>query len=330
MSTDADVKLDKELIGKIGNSLEQEWKLSEIVEIYNSLIESAELEQMLRYMLSSSSVFTLNILKHPKEEIELNNQVLHRLNRFMSLVEFISKYHKDKNDFLDKWKHIFDIIKILTSFKDVYHTSITHICVDLFPKADIHIDQERECFGSIVFIDSNSKYSFEKPEKFIGLGIINKSCTFSGSHSVPIHIFGNSLVQVIYPSNDCVDERGMFVILNKDKEENTGIGEIISFGDLTTRKANSYHLVGICPLDKIEQPNSFFLFSTSSGKSRIRYPSNDSNICFVLMISLPISDSLVDLLLPSSPFGLKQKIFFAVLTSIVNILFLQVSIINNK
>ena len=81
-----------------------------------------------------------------------------------------------------------------------------------------------------------------------------------------------------------------FVILNQ--KENTGIGEIISFGDLIIRKANSYYLVGICSLDKTEQPNSLFLFSTHSSTSRIRHLSNDSTICFVSMISLPMSDTI--------------------------------------
>ena len=110
------------------------------------------------------------------------------------------------------------------------------------------------------------------------------------------------MVQVVYPTrNDCVDERGMFVILNKNREENTGIGEIISFGDLITRESSSYHLVGICPLDKTEQANpSLFLFSTPSHTSRITHPSDDLTICFVCMISLPMNDSLVYLLLQST------------------------------
>ena len=119
-----------------------------------------------------------------------------------------------------------------------------------------------------------------------------KPCTLNDS-SIPINIFGNSLVQVVYPTNDYVDERGMFVILNKKKEENKGIGEIISFEDLSTREENSYHLVGICSLDKTEQPYSLFLFSTLTHASRIRKPSNDLTICFVRMVSLPMSDPFV-------------------------------------
>ena len=208
--------------------------------------------QMVKYILSSS-VLTLSILEYPKEEIELNNQVLERLKRFMSLVDFISKYHKDKNDFLGKWKHLFNIISIVENSKDIDHQN--HICVDLYPgteEGDFKI-RENQWFGSIVFIDSTSKFSFEKKDKCIGLGITNKKpCPFSDLHStIPISIFGSSLVQVVYPRNyNCVDERGMFVILNKNQEENSGIGEIISFGDLISREPNSYHLVGICSLDK--------------------------------------------------------------------------------
>ena len=312
-NTCKDVQSNRDLIRKTGKSLEKQrkWKLSrieEIKKIYNGFIESSEIMEMVKYILSSS-VLTLSILKQPKEEIELNNQVLGRLKRFMSLVDFISKYHKDKDNFLGKWKHVFNVITIVENVKDFDHHS--NICVDLYPRkdeGDIKI-QENQCFGSIVFIDSNSKFSFKKREKCIGLGITNKKgCTFSDSHSnsIPINIFGGSLVQVVYPRNyNCVDERGMFVILDENQEENTGIGEIISFGDLINREANSYHLVGICSLDKTEQSNpSLFLFSSSSHTSRIMHsskPSNDFNICFVSMISLPMSASLVHLLLPSNP-----------------------------
>ena len=279
-------------------------------EIYNRIIERSELIQMVEYILSSS-VLTLNVLKHPKEEIELNNQVLHRLKRFMALVDFISTCHKDKNDFLGKWNQILNIITIMTNCN---HTPTNHICVDLYPKTkeeDIYI-QENQCFGLIVFVDSNSTFSFKRNENCIGLGITNTiSCTFRDSRSsISINIFGNSLVQVVYPRNyNFVDERGMFVILNKNQEENTGIGEIISFGDLITRESNSYHLVGICSLDKTEQPNSLFLFSTFTPPCRIKHSSNDFKICFVLMISLPMSHSLVHLLIARTPLKENKKKF---------------------
>ena len=313
-----DVKLNVEELMKktrkyLGN--QQKWKLTQIRDIYNGLIESSELIQMIQYILSSSAL-TLNILNHPKEDIELNNrvsQVLHLLERFMSLVHFISKYHKDKNDFLSKWKNIFDIITILTSFKDIdHHTSTTHICVDLYPRTeeDNYI-QENQNFGLIVFVDSNSNFLFKANEKCIGLGITNtNSWSLDDPHSsIPINIFGSSLVQVVYPTrNDCVDERGMFVILNKNQRKNVGIGEIISFGDLITRESSSYHLVGICPLDKTEQANpSLFLFSTPSHTSRITHSLNHIRICFVCMISLPMSDSLAHLLLHRTSLPEKNK-----------------------
>ena len=302
INTSKDAQSYGDMIWNAGKSLEnqQEWQLTQITEIYNGLIKSSELMQMVEYILSSS-VLTLSILKHPKEEVELNNRVLERFKTLMSLVDCISNYHKYKDYFLGKWKHIFNVIAIVENIKDIDHQN--NICVDLYPtteERDIKI-QENQCFGSIVFIDSNSKFSFKKREKCIGVGITNKKgCTFTDLHS--INIFGSSLVQVVYPRNyNCVDERGMFVILNKDQEENSGIGEIISFGDLITREVNSYHLVGICSLDKTEQPNSLFLFSTSSHISRIIHSSNDFNICFVLMVSLPMSDSLIYLLLQSNP-----------------------------
>ena len=322
------VQLNKDLIWNTGNSLDnhQEWKLTkidgtnedlteisqiaEIIDIYNRLIKNSEIMKIVQHILSSS-VLTHNILNLP--EIVLNNQIVERLKRFKSLVEFISKYHKHKNDFSDKWKNILDTITILTNFKEnIDGTSKRQLCVDLYPRReerDFEI-QENQYFGSIVFIDSNSRFSFRKQESFIGIGITNKKrSSFSESHSsIPIHVFGNCLVRVVYPRHDCVDERGMFVILNKNQEENTGIGEIISFGDLIHREANSYHLVGICSLDKTEQPNtSLFLFSTSLHTSRITHPSNDFDICFVLMISLPLSYSLAQVVLQNTLLDVYKK-----------------------
>ena len=299
-----------------GQSLDdhhQQWKLTQIEHIldtYNSLIKNSDIMKMVQYILSSSSALTLNILKHSKEEIELNNQLVERLKIFMSMIEFISQYHKDKNDFLRKWKNILDIITFLADFKE--NTSKKQVCEDLYPRTeegDFKI-QENQCFGSIVFIHSNSTFSFKKQENCIGLGITNKKCfSSSESHSsIPIHVVGSSLVRVVYPSNDRVDERGMFVILNKNQEENTGIGEIISFGDLATRETNSYHLVGVCSLDKTDHSNSLFLFSTSSHTSRITHPSNDFGICFVLMLSLPPSYSLLQMLLQNTPSAVSKKL----------------------
>ena len=286
-------------------SNEEEWQIIRILEIYNTVIENKDLICLLQYILSSS-ILTQNILQHPKE-IELNNHVLDQLKRFMTLVNFISTYHKDKNGFLGQWKIIFDIITEMTT--DIYHASLSSFCIDLHPRieeTDACI-QENQHFGTIVFIDSDAKFSTKKSDEFIGIGVTNKSCSFSSTQSkIPINVFGSSLVRVVYPTNNYVDERGMFVILNKNQEENTGIGEIISFGDLINREANSFHLIGICSLDKTEQPNSLFLYSTSSNtpQIRIRHPSSDTIICSVLMIFLPLRDSLVNLFLHSAPFEL--------------------------
>lgn len=68
-----DVKFNvEELLRKTRNSLgnQQEWPLTQIRDIYNDLIKSSTLIQMVQYILASS-IFTLNI-KHPKEEIKLN------------------------------------------------------------------------------------------------------------------------------------------------------------------------------------------------------------------------------------------------------------------
>ena len=137
------VQLDvEELMRKTKKSLgnQKEWQLTQITDIYNDLIENSELVLMVQYILSSS-VLTLNILNHTKEEIELNNQALHRLERFISLVDLISSYHKDKNAFLGKWKFFFDIATILINFKNIYHLNRHHICMDLYPR-----NEEREIF----------------------------------------------------------------------------------------------------------------------------------------------------------------------------------------
>ena len=273
---------------------------SKALSFYNDFI-SKELIGKLQHILSSS-VLTQNILQHPKKEIQLNNQVLDTLKRFVELINFISTIHKDKNSFLDKWKDISDFIAILTNFKDIRHT-----CVDLRPRTEETNIQENQLEGKIVFIYSDATFSFKNHGKFIGMGITCKSC--SNLHSrTSIQIFGSSLVQVSYPTNDYVDERGMFVILNEKQEDNIGIGEIISFRDLIARDANSYHLVGICSLDKTEQlTNSLFLFRTSSTTSRIRDHSNHPDSCFVLMMSLPMSNSLGQKFLQSTPWNITER-----------------------
>ena len=53
-----------------------EWKIIGIRDIYNRLIGSSELTKI-QYHLSSN-VLTFNILKHPEEEINLNNKILDR------------------------------------------------------------------------------------------------------------------------------------------------------------------------------------------------------------------------------------------------------------
>ena len=144
------VQLNFDSIRNTENSLDnhQEWKLTrnensfervikflqiqDILDIYNRLIENSEIIQMLQYILSSS-VLTLNTLNQPKEEIELNNQIVERLKRFKSLVEFISKYHKHKNDFSGQWKNILNIITMVISFKET--TSKTQLCVQNSPLA---------------------------------------------------------------------------------------------------------------------------------------------------------------------------------------------------
>ena len=104
------------------------------------------------------------------------------------------------------------------------------------------------------------------------------------------------MVQVFLPSNQrTIDERGMFVVISSDSSrEEEGVGEIISFCELITRNANSYHLVGVCNLNKL----SLVLYSDHMGKEKISFPIDENvkdPICFVSITLFSMSDSLLDM-----------------------------------
>ena len=194
------VQLDA--IRKNGNYLDdhQEWNLTQIrdiIKIYNSLIESSKLIQMVRYVLSGS-VLTLNILNLPKEEIELNNQIVERLKRFKSLVEFISKYHKHKNDFSDKRKNILDIITILTSFKEnIDDTSTTHLCVDLYPRTeerDFEI-QENQYLDQLFSLIQIQDFLSENKKALLELELQTKTVAVSVNH---IQAFQSMFLEIVW------------------------------------------------------------------------------------------------------------------------------------
>ena len=167
--------------------------------------------------------------------------------------------------------------------------------------------------GSIDFVDYDERFSFQKTKESISFGII---CGSEKENKYPISIFGNNLVRVFVPkAYQRVDERGMFVIIpNESNKENIGVGEIISFTDMCTRESNSYYIVGLTTLDLSSNTPSLYLYSLDEeeNKKRIHFPMEDvdkkeenkmkdqeNEICFVSMISFPMSDSLLDLFIPS-------------------------------
>ena len=167
---------------------------------------------------------------------------------------------------------------------------------------ELNNDQE----GSIVFVDYDARFSFQKTKESISFGII---CGSEKENKYPISIFGNNLVRVFVPKvYQRVDERGMFVIIpNESNKENIGVGEIISFTDMCTRESNSYYIVGLTTLDLSSNTPSLYLYSLNEEEKmkRIHFPIEDvdkqdeNEICFVSMISFPMSDSLLDLFIPN-------------------------------
>ena len=119
-----------------------------------------------------------------------------------------------------------------------------------------------------------------------------------------ISVFGCTLVRVFVPTKyKSIDKRGMFVIVNPHctEKDNIGVGEIISFGDLHKRDSNSYHIVGCCTLDDF----SNIILCSCEENTLIPFPLHSNffvqdNICFVSMVSLPMTKKFLNNFIPFS------------------------------
>ena len=83
---------------------------------------------------------------------------------------------------------------------------------------------------------------------------------------------------------------------------------------MCTRESSSYYIVGLTTLDLLSNTPSLYLYSLSEEESmkRIHFPiakvqnkdetenkDQENEICFVSMISFPMSDALLDLFIPT-------------------------------
>ena len=227
----------------------------------------------------ASNILTSHLLTHLS-----NTQNKHKLLGEL-VVNFVDKLSVNQIHSIKKFQ-IFDIFEFLVNYQFIWHNSNsnTHFGVYLSPK-------KTNSNGLIVFIEPDLTFSFTPSDEVFTIGVI---CESDETDESLISIIGSTLVQVFLPSNQrTIDERGMFVVISSDSSrEAEGVGEIISFGELITRKANSYHLVGVCNLNKL----SLVLFSDHMGKERISFPIDENvkdPICFVSLTLFSMSDSLL-------------------------------------
>ena len=277
------------------------------------------LKKLVEFILSSG-VLLFQFITLPEEHSQNIKRALNQLEMFRQIVFVVSEAQEDKSQFLKNWSQLFRIFNFLIHFKHVYSNSNSHLSMNLkekhfgetMKKENKKEEEEHYGRGRIVFVDSDKKFSFHKTDESISMGIICGALK-TPNNTFSINIFGSCLVQVFTPKQiQSVDERGMFVILNKNineetNKQNIGIGEIISFGSMSERECNSFELIGICALEKSSsESTSLFLYSQydEENKERIHFPihnesDNEKESCFVLMISLPMSRSLLDLFIPT-------------------------------
>ena len=281
-------------------------------EIYNACTKVRELEKVLRFILSSG-ILLIQFINLQQEHIDDINTVMEQLEKFREVVYKVGETQKENKKFIQNWFHVFRVLTLLINFKYLHSNYDSHLLMKMEKSNSTNERSEvlnNDKYGSIVFVDSDQKFSFQKTKKSISFGII---CGSEKENKFPISIFGNNLVRVFVPkAYQRVDERGMFVII--PNEENIGVGEIISFTDMCTRESSSYYIVGITTLDLSSNTPSLYLYSLSEEENmeRIHFPIEDGNkkdknenkdqeneICFVSMISFPMSNSLLDLFIPT-------------------------------
>ena len=272
-----------------------------------NMYDNGDVASSFKYLFSSV-VLTSHLLQHLGNERKKIKEKLQLLTKWMIKVAL-----EDSQSLPERiWSRICFFYRLCINFKYVTHhlSSENHISINLQPISTL---KKKESLGSIVFINSEFKYSYERPNHPFSFGII---CEKS-EHTIkmeqrndqiqtnPISVFGSTLVQVFIPSEyKTIDKRGMFVIISIDSEENPesekkGVGEIISFADLHMKNRNSYHIVGCCTLDWF---SNLILFSCKD-KKPISFPidvtSCNESICLVSMVSFPIKKQFLNNFFPS-------------------------------
>ena len=262
--------------------------------------------------LFSSALITFPFLHYLKEELNHIDNTVNWLNEVM--VDFTKKeiFHPKELNF--NWNRMCFWFKVLNLQYIHDHKTSAHISMNL---QSTNKNKNFEKLGSIVFIDSEWKYSYlnkNKENQPLAIGIICKE----DEETIHLHqnddknddvssisVFGCTLVRVFVPTKyKSIDKRGMFVIINTHctEKDNIGVGEIISFGDLHLRDSNSYHIVGCCTLDDF---SNIILCSCEEENTLIPFPLHDNffiqdNICFVSMVSMPMTKKFLNNFIPIS------------------------------
>ena len=251
----------------------------------------------LKYLFSSV-VFTSHVLKHlDSERREFEN----KLQLLTKWVIKISSGRKNGSVTCEHiWSRISYIYRLFINFKYNYQSpnAENHISMNL--QSHIASIKKEESLGSIVFINSEFTYSYEKPNQPFAMGIICEESEntidvdpqrIDQTQTSPICIFGSTLVQVFIPKYQKTDERGMFVIIKENND--VGVGEIISFADLHLENRNSYHIVGCCILDEF---SNLILYSCRD-KKPISFPIDiftNETICLVSMVTFPMKKQFLN------------------------------------
>ena len=258
----------------------------------------------------SSVLITSPFLQHLKEEMNKIDNLVLLLNDEMVRLTLNEIFHPNHLNF--NWNRMCFWFKVLNLQYIHDHKKNAHISMNL---QTTNRNKNFEKLGSIVFINSEWKYSYlnENNENApFAIGIICKEDeeTIHLHHGrnddvTSISVFGCTFVRVFVPTKyKSIDKRGMFVIINTHctEKDNIGVGEIISFGDLHLRDSNSYHIVGCCTLDDF---SNIILCSCEEENTLIPFPLHDNffvpdNICFVSMVSLPMTKKFLNNFIPIS------------------------------
>ena len=271
---------------------------------FGEFVKHGGIEQLLELIFSSGILSYHFYDYYSNQEIKKIDNAIHRLDNFMLYLNTYADKLQIKLKFSTFWdacSKLISIFILVKNFKYIcqFPSEKTEFCIHLNSK-----ETKNAPFGSIVFINSDLSFSFHDIGNTISMGIINEKY-IANNNQTSISIFGSSFVRVFIPKKyETIDKRGMFVIINIDEEKsdsNIGVGEIISFGDLLLRNSDSFQLVGYCAIDLIE--NSLFLYSCSE-KKPIPFPidknlfTNENDVCFVTMISIPKNKALIEAILP--------------------------------